>query len=100
MTRRKCGCVYATAQNTETVRKGLEMGGYVKEFCAEHRPEARQGDPMTTNDRTEPGVCTTAHQSWSCPNMKPVEGDRDMEYEHYECKACGRTMKLDYEEMR
>lgn len=53
-----------------------------------------------SNDRTEPGVCLTAHQSWSCPNMKPVEGDRDMEYEHYECKACGRTMKQDYEEMR
>ena len=44
--------------------------------------------------------CSSARQSWSCPNMKPVEGDRDMEYEHYYCKVCGRDMKLDYEEMR
>lgn len=29
----KCTCVYATAQNTESVRKGYEMGGYVKEVC-------------------------------------------------------------------
>jgi hypothetical protein len=35
-----------------------------------------------------------------CPNMKALEGDTSMEYEHYECKACGATTKLDYEEMR
>lgn len=35
-----------------------------------------------------------------CKNMLPVEGDTDMEYEHYECKVCGARFKLDYEEMR
>ncbi len=35
-----------------------------------------------------------------CPNMKEREGDTSMEYEHYECKVCGRRDKLDYEEMR
>jgi len=30
----KCTCVYATAENTASVRKGYEMGGYVKETCA------------------------------------------------------------------
>lgn len=30
----KCQCVYATSENTGSVRKGYEMGGYVKEFCA------------------------------------------------------------------
>lgn len=29
----KCSCVYATAENTESVRKGFEVGGYVKETC-------------------------------------------------------------------
>ena len=28
-----CKCVYATAANTESVRKGYEMGGYLKEEC-------------------------------------------------------------------
>jgi len=30
-----CTCKYATADNTEAVRKGFEMGGYVLEVCAE-----------------------------------------------------------------
>lgn len=38
--------------------------------------------------------------TWRCPNMQEKEGDLDMEYERYECKVCGKTMKLDYEEMR
>jgi hypothetical protein len=45
-------------------------------------------------------VCQTERESWSCPNMKGVEGDTDMSGEHYECKVCGRTMFLDYEEMK
>lgn len=32
----KCGCVIATPKNTESVRKGFEMGGYVKSFCYRH----------------------------------------------------------------
>ena len=45
-------------------------------------------------------TCKTKQDSWRCPNMKEVEGDLDMNYEHYECKICGKTMKLDYDEMR
>ena len=44
--------------------------------------------------------CMTMAEADKCPNMKPVEGDMDMEYERYECKVCGRRFKLDYEEMR
>ncbi len=44
--------------------------------------------------------CTTKRETWSCPNMKPVEGDTDMQYEHYRCAVCGATMSLDYEEMK
>jgi len=44
--------------------------------------------------------CKTERESWSCPNMKGVEGDTDMNFEHYECKVCGRRVALDYEEMR
>lgn len=35
-----------------------------------------------------------------CPYMKPKEDDIDMAREHYECKVCGETDWLDYEEMR
>lgn len=44
--------------------------------------------------------CANDRDSWQCPNMKEVEGDTDMEYEHYECKLCGRRISLDYEEMK
>ena len=45
-------------------------------------------------------ACATERDSWQCPNMRPVLGDLDMEYEHYECKLCGRKVALDYEEMK
>lgn len=45
-------------------------------------------------------VCVDARASWSCPNMKAVERDLDMSGEHYKCRECGRTMFLDYEEIR
>lgn len=32
----KCGCVYADSNNTSSVRKGYEMGGYLKTPCARH----------------------------------------------------------------
>ena len=44
--------------------------------------------------------CTSKRDSWQCPNMLPVPGDLSMTHEHYECKVCGRTVALDYEEMR
>ena len=45
-------------------------------------------------------ACTNERDSWQCPNMRPVPGDLDMEYEHYECRRCGRKVTLDYEEMK
>lgn len=42
--------------------------------------------------------CETEQQSWSCKNMK--EYGNDFDYERYKCEVCGRSMKLDYEEMR
>lgn len=44
--------------------------------------------------------CATERETWTCPNMRGVDGDLSMDYEYYECKVCGRTMKLDYEEMK
>ncbi len=44
--------------------------------------------------------CLNDVGKFRCPNMKPMEGDTSMEYEHYECKVCGEYYKLDYEEMR
>ena len=32
--------------------------------------------------------------------MKAVPGDMSMDYEYYKCDICGKTMKLDYEEMK
>jgi hypothetical protein len=29
----KCTCVYATSENSEDVRRGFAMGGYIKEEC-------------------------------------------------------------------
>lgn len=45
-------------------------------------------------------ACKTERDSWQCPNMKEVEGDTDMSYEHYLCKLCGKRITLDYDEMR
>lgn len=46
-------------------------------------------------------VCIEQQKFYSmCKNMLPVENDTDMEAEHYECKVCGATVKLYYEEMR
>lgn len=44
--------------------------------------------------------CQNERETWDCPNMKPREGDTSMEYEHYDCKICGRHVALDYEETK
>lgn len=44
--------------------------------------------------------CEKVDPYYTCPNLKEVEGDLSMTHEHYECKVCGRRMKLDYEEMK
>jgi len=44
--------------------------------------------------------CTNDRDAWRCPNMKSVEGDTSMTYEHYKCELCGRREALDYDEMR
>jgi hypothetical protein len=43
--------------------------------------------------------CTTREQTWRCPNMKPIENDQSLTHEYYECKLCGRTENLDYDEI-
>lgn len=49
--------------------------------------------------KNPPTDCTDYNQA-RCPNMKGRENDYSMDYEHYECKVCGRFYKLDYDEMR
>lgn len=39
--KKACGCIYATSANTASVRKGYEMGGYVKQFCPKHAKNYR-----------------------------------------------------------
>jgi hypothetical protein len=41
----KCGCVYADALNTPSVRAGYEVGGYLISACAEHAPEPKFESP-------------------------------------------------------
>ena len=57
-------------------------------------------DALLNQERSSARICMSDRESWSCRNMKEVDGDLDMSYEHYKCKVCGRTMTLDYEEMR
>ena len=40
----KCSCVYATASNTEAVRKGYEMGGYLIQECPYHKSLNEESD--------------------------------------------------------
>lgn len=43
----KCSCVYATSANTESVRLGYEMGGYLKHQCEHCASEERlQASPL------------------------------------------------------
>lgn len=54
---------------------------------------------------SEPPVPCKLGFRWAiseCPYMKMRPGDRDMEYEHYDCihPPCGHHDKLDYEEMK
>lgn len=53
-----------------------------------------------TEPTEKPIPCKTERESWSCPNMKGRENDTDLTGEHYECKVCGQTIFLDYDEMR
>jgi hypothetical protein len=46
VTKLKCGCVYATADNEPAVRHGIEMGGYVKKFCTRHAPAHNVEAPL------------------------------------------------------
>lgn len=52
---------------------------------------------FTDDYHTTPGAAGWLVQ---CPNMKSKPGDSDMDYEHYECPACGARTKLCYDEMR
>lgn len=57
-------------------------------------------NPLCPEGFSEARVLGTKGWLTECPNMKPREGDTSMEYEHYECKVCGKRTKLDYDEMR
>lgn len=46
------------------------------------------------------GTCRPGWEIHECPNMTRSENDRDMEYENYDCKVCGKHAWLDYEEMK
>lgn len=50
--KRKCGCTIADGEDT-AVRKGYELGGYVKSFCEEHEVK---GNPMTNTTELIEGV--------------------------------------------
>lgn len=47
-----CKCVYATAENTPAVASGHEMGGYVKEECAECKAERERDEAPSKRSRT------------------------------------------------
>jgi len=58
-------------------------------------------DERLEEHRANEHLCKTAQESWTCPHMVEIQSAR-MDGERYECKfkACGRSMFLDYEEMR
>ncbi len=58
--------------------------------------------PWKENENKELGKipCVNERDTWVCPNMLPIVNDRSMTHEHYKCKLCGKTIKLDYDEMR
>lgn len=61
--------------------------------------------PLTKEHRFDDDLanenhCKSPRESLSCENMKEVENDTGIDYQHYECKVCGRTMSLHYEEIR
>lgn len=55
---------------------------------------------MSTEAKHEAAPCNLPYPITDCPHMRSKKGDTDMSYEHYECLVCGRTAKLDYDEMR
>lgn len=46
-------------------------------------------------DKIRPGF-----EIHDCEHMQLDLDDFSMEYEHYKCMECGKTDKLDYEEMK
>lgn len=47
MSRRKCGCVFADASNTVSVRHGYELGGYLKHACIKYTKQKEQTNMHT-----------------------------------------------------
>lgn len=64
MSRVPCTCVYATSKNTESVRKGYEMGGYIKQECA----ACKAG----TSDMIEPGLDLDSDEPLVCNPNRPA----------------------------
>lgn len=75
MTKRKCGCEYATAKNTSAVRHGYEMGGYLLHACEQH---------MTT----QPAPLLTAEDAASLLDW--TSADNEM-HAKFQAIADGRT---------
>jgi hypothetical protein len=63
----KCSCVYATTENTESVRKGYEMGGYLKEQCETCKAKDAQD---------ERGACIHADEPKACYRVRCQLGNR------------------------
>lgn len=56
-----CTCIYATSVNTESVRKGYEMGGYLKEECDACKAEDA-ATPASTPEPSQQQQATDAIQ--------------------------------------
>lgn len=63
----KCGCVVATSKNTASVRKGFEMGGYVKDWCEKHDGRANRSALDLANNlaNKEPAMDVNVHDAKS-----------------------------------
>lgn len=75
MSKRKCGCVYADRYNTKAVRDGFEMGGYVKDFCEQHKPKRMQA----RIDELEQWVAAIADDHHEIPEWIQVEASELLE---------------------
>lgn len=74
----------------EAVRSGATRVPRLRRYPA---PPTRGRRPCVNGAR--PGL-----EIVDCQNMREKHGDTDPEYEHYECRVCGKCDKLCYEDMK
>lgn len=70
MSKLKCGCVIATSKNTASVRKGFEMGGYVKKWCHKHDPQASRSGVSGLRGSMKGEI--SYEEGWDAP-LEPCE---------------------------